>query len=430
MKKFGLRTILAALLCTLLYVGSAFALNATDHVSVAPNGKGDALIFPAFFTGSGWETKLVVTNSSLTTSVVAKVVVRSKENSQELLDFLIFLSPSDVWTGTLMNGAYTASNGATGTGTYLTSSDDSVLVTSSTFATSTAPFVSPLVGACTGDTNELGYVTVIEGHSFALAPNTPGVAKSSILAAYNAYTAALNPINSLTGQCEVVNTTAGVVFGLNATALKNHDYNITDQIDIADESFLGVTANNTTGEVEAALAKDNIVVPYYSGTAGSLFSIFTFPTKYAALANCVGRSSWTNQFAGFPSPVYGATQFDLSENSTTSTTPVTSPQPAGTVDMFTSEVNYLLDGDLGLTFTEGWVHIDGTDYVSTFTTQGGNVFTYTGFPVIATSMRFGSYGNTGWLYDAHTLGTVNIDGGTGAFDSEELNYHYWGQTDN
>jgi len=421
MKKTGLKAILFTLICAMIFAGSAFANTAADHVSVAPNGKGDVLIFPVYFTGDGWQTKLVVTNTSMTESVVAKVIIRSKENSQELRDFLIFLSPADVWTGTLYSDGET---------TRILSTDDSCLVSATTFASAVAPFDTFLENACPGDTNAIGYVTVIQGASFDVVPNRPGVAKTDILAEYNAWAANANQaINVLAGQQEITNSVAGISYALNATTLKNYDYNRANIMNITNETFLGETSNNSYSEVEAALAKDNVVVPYYAQALGSVFAIFTFPTKFAsqptAADNCATRTSWVNRFAGFPSPTYMMTAFDLMENTIVPASQFVSPQPIGSINAFTSEVSFLSVTDLPGSFDEGWLHIDGTNYTTNGLTNGLIPFTYTGIPMIASSMRFNNIGQAGWLYNAYSRGTVDINGAAGVDTVEDRNYQFW-----
>ena len=94
---------LAAAIGAMLIGGSAMA------VEVAHGGKGDLLIAPMVMTGGGWTSEMKVVNTSTVDSAVAKVVFHAPDNSAELLDFLIFLSPGDVWVGTL------SSNGTTTT---------------------------------------------------------------------------------------------------------------------------------------------------------------------------------------------------------------------------------------------------------------------------------------------------------------------------
>ncbi|MCP4687603.1 MAG: hypothetical protein GY859_06095, partial [Desulfobacterales bacterium] len=117
------------LMAVILFVAPAYAVDQDQHVIQAPNGKGDVLIFPHYIAlAGGWETKLIVVNTDTQRSIVAKVIIRSATYSQELRDFLIYLSPADVWTGRIYNHEV---DGAT-----IESGDDSVVATSGpTFAT-------------------------------------------------------------------------------------------------------------------------------------------------------------------------------------------------------------------------------------------------------------------------------------------------------
>ncbi len=162
MKKFI--ACLAVLMIAMMMGGSAWAFNAEDHVKVAPNGKGDLLIFPYYFAYPGdYSTQITVINTSNSHSVVAKVIYRSFNWSAEVLDHLIFLSPNDVWTGKLVN--------VNGVAT-LQSNDDSILGSApsgtafaldSNFGNIT-PVNEPLKGVpCPDqDNNLMGYVEVIE----------------------------------------------------------------------------------------------------------------------------------------------------------------------------------------------------------------------------------------------------------------------------
>ena len=78
------------------------SLMATTPIAIANTKQaGDALIFPAYYVGNGWETHLRVINTSSTNAVVAKVVIYAGDDSRELRDFNIYLSAGDVWTGTI-----------------------------------------------------------------------------------------------------------------------------------------------------------------------------------------------------------------------------------------------------------------------------------------------------------------------------------------
>lgn len=84
-----------ALASTIGLVGSANA------VEVNPNGIGEVLLYPLYTVEGGNDTLVTIVN---TTNYVKAVKVRFVEsmNSQEVLDFNLYLSPHDVWTGAVI----------------------------------------------------------------------------------------------------------------------------------------------------------------------------------------------------------------------------------------------------------------------------------------------------------------------------------------
>jgi len=87
-----------------------------DNVSMAKDGLGDFLIAPFYMAKGNICSKITVYNTNTTESILAKVAIREQLASNEI-DLPIFLSPGDVWSGTLCQ----RSNGDV----YLTSKDDS-----------------------------------------------------------------------------------------------------------------------------------------------------------------------------------------------------------------------------------------------------------------------------------------------------------------
>lgn len=90
---------------------AASAILATAGMAVSEiskNGRGNYLVTPAYFSGGGYETQFEVYNTNYERAVVAKVVIREAKCSQELKDFLIFLSPGDVFTAKV---AYDSTDG-------------------------------------------------------------------------------------------------------------------------------------------------------------------------------------------------------------------------------------------------------------------------------------------------------------------------------
>jgi len=119
---------------------------------VNDNGLGDALIFPMFKQGEGWGTEIVVRNTNQERAIVAKVAIYASEDSEEMLDFNVYLSAADVVRFKIENGKVTSEDGSILRVSPMPSSG-SDYVTRDKFASKSSPF--------TRDFNtEKGYVVV------------------------------------------------------------------------------------------------------------------------------------------------------------------------------------------------------------------------------------------------------------------------------
>ncbi len=95
----SLKKIIVSGAAALALMGTA-AMSA-NVVEVQKDGVGDYLLTPVYYAIGNWQTELKVVNTNTTKAVAAKVVVRDSKNCDELFDFVIYLTPGDVWTGTL-----------------------------------------------------------------------------------------------------------------------------------------------------------------------------------------------------------------------------------------------------------------------------------------------------------------------------------------
>jgi len=78
--------------------------NTSDtNITIATGTQGDALIYPAFNQKDSWGTEIVVRNNS-NKAIVAKAVLYAADDSRELKDFNIYLSPYDVSRFTIEGG--------------------------------------------------------------------------------------------------------------------------------------------------------------------------------------------------------------------------------------------------------------------------------------------------------------------------------------
>lgn len=548
MKKMMKCLVLAIMVLTV--AGTAWSWDFADHVKVAPGGQGDMLIYPAYVAMSGgWETKVWVVNTSPNRSVVAHIAFYSARASWEMLDFFLFLTPTDVWSGIVRVNP-------TNNAVELYSDDDSVMIDAGLFASKTNPlikaFIPPTTSACQPNAEplgaNLGYIKVLEqAHTDAVAStvypyprngisvvnlNAPPVNKLALYEAFNDFLAAarLNPpagaaanagtnplvqdgINVLTGYVEFRNTVTGQDATVNATVLRDYDNQTpvnygqsfgftTNCVGIQGTTFAaspfaelasvgcqvgggpvvgGTTAcpiatvgvpqacgctatglgcqSNSIGEVEAALAKDWVSMPYNSKTATLHF--LTFPTKQTT------RNGTDCYYASSPSPFFNAllpngnarvTQpppaatrpvtyssvwdswgcflyqplnYDTTERSSAVTSIFS---PSGTRNFLCGEVNYAT----GFGFDEGWALYNFSNnalntmgsYFTPFDMQanilvGSYDAWYTGAPVIGTVLYFGSNGLT-TLPASYADGRVVYTGANGTTnDADDLAYYYY-----
>lgn len=91
--------------CTSMALAITSALSAgpgllapAHAINLAPNGKGEVLIFPYYTVRNGFDTLVSVTNTSDRT-VLAAMRLREAKNGRQVSEFYLALSPHDVWTG-------------------------------------------------------------------------------------------------------------------------------------------------------------------------------------------------------------------------------------------------------------------------------------------------------------------------------------------
>lgn len=115
MKKNVLALSIAAMIGGLGFAGAASAdvvvgaapLTATNATSMsfAEGGVGHALLVPYFNAQNGNMTVLHVVNTDTSRGKAVKVRFRGALNSDDILDFQVFMSPGDVWTAAVTAGA-------------------------------------------------------------------------------------------------------------------------------------------------------------------------------------------------------------------------------------------------------------------------------------------------------------------------------------
>jgi len=366
------------LVLALMVAGSALAYDEGFHVKKAADNKGDMIIFPAFVAAGGIQTKLTVINTHPVYSVVAKVVYRSHYWTTELLDHLIYLSPRDVWTGIIR-----VKNG----NVQIYSEDDSMLSASGVWADE-VPAEKNFYTAnlCSNDSTDRGYVEVMEvwwgdtrnyagcaaysGRVAGLDVVPPQVDKDALLALYPPAGSPAAAFAGLQTNCtddaDTIDHTINVMTGFfefqwpaipsfNAAqeALVFADFDLTQYMNVAVGSGLDAYAGrNTLGELEAAISKNRIAMPYTNESGKLTLHFFNFPTKLDTDCTWGGNNGPKGPFwqqHGLQCLTYTRPFFDLSENEL-SEDPLYS---GGTVDIdqMCEELQFL---SAPTYFEEGW----------------------------------------------------------------------------
>ncbi len=416
MKKHLLKGIVA-LICLACLAAPALAESWDEHVYMAPNAKGDLLIYPAYFAAEGVETNFAVINTDPVESVVAKVVVRSHRYSVEVLDFLIFLTPRDEFKATLKyeGGKYV-----------LTSSDDSLCTSTDGFKTFTCASVdSPKTFELyTPDCDDpsYGYIDVVQSWSSSRVFDTSGtepvlvtrpIAKKWLIKAYfDTPEGEFDTDDNMTGFAEVVFPGADYAV-YQPTVLANLDYDKAQVPKLESNPFDG--NGNNRCEVEAVLAKNNLVIPYYDDGSQFTVPLLTFPTKLDGCPTVVDEvityGSTSPFFVQYSKrrPTYSLSLFDMMEHKTVQDECEVSPCPPDKVLAFPEELNVFVISSL---FDEGWAELtfleDDDEPSTTCQDLSLAALTYEGAPVIGLIAEITSNGLS-LLAPAYDFGEVSYD---------------------
>jgi hypothetical protein len=407
MAKFSLKKkLLPSLMAASLASGVAFSGNASA-LEVAADGTGQVLLAPVYMVdvkGSPQgPTYIRVINTSPDHAVKARIGFRSQINSTEVLDFIIYLSPRDVWRGMIVNV-----NGQA----YVKSTDDSVrnLPNADSFASikGTPANVKMFdVALAPDDNNEMGHFDIIAGYSVKGTVQTPkgpitikqGMSKFDLAKIFDTSLGSATQPNSLlalnkndcpagaTTTCmirtdepssvqlrgEVSMVLFGERYSYTMTALDADDkgnvisnpffdVGVTQGINLGSE-FPGAGMDNIL-EIETALAAKSYGASYENGDGTSVVFV-TFPTKYRHLRSDVCQigkieDTWTPPFNSTGSMGYSISQFDNQEHGVGNTVePPTSVSgdlaatpDAGTA--ITPEVEWFLPA---WNFASGWYSV-------------------------------------------------------------------------
>lgn len=97
MKSFKRKSLAAAVVAGL----GALASGTAGAVNLSPDGTGQVLLYPYYTVRNNFVTSVSVVNTSQVQTKAVKVRFIEGKNSAEVLDFNVYLSPRDVWSGSV-----------------------------------------------------------------------------------------------------------------------------------------------------------------------------------------------------------------------------------------------------------------------------------------------------------------------------------------
>lgn len=310
-----MKTTLAKAVALAATMGAAASAHA---VNVDPNGLGQVLLYPVYTADNGNYTAIHVTNTTNQTKAV-KVRFVEGMNSAEVLDFNLYLSPEDVWTGVVER---------TATGARLKTSDTSCTVgTIGTAGVAFRDFVYAADSVKGTERARVGHVEVIEmgvvetsaisevraladaiKHGSNGVPANCAAVTARFTGGNTNWTPGNNalgaPTGGLYGSANIVNVDAGTEIGFDAVAVDNFNTLQShsrpgDTLPNLGQAQLfatypdGKSANFPNGRgldsISSVLSKTTIANDYAVGAGLNAQTdwVVTFPTKRAYVNNGV-----------------------------------------------------------------------------------------------------------------------------------------------
>lgn len=310
--------LLAATIGTALVVTTGTA----GAVALNPRGLGQVLIYPYYTVNKGQDTLLSVVN----TSDLGKALhVRFLEgyNGRPVLDFLVFLSPHDIWTAGVTAVDHSESGGAV-----LTTSDHSC--TLPTIPAEGLPFLKagydgesqvsygvPDGGPQTIERTREGHIEIVTNGD--IAPNSPTEevirhAQTGIpgegkptgceqLELYAVWRDLVKPGNTLAGAAGIVNVGEGTYYPYNADALSDFTRSkLTNNMSVLDYDGLRWANSNTDdGRVEATVFTDvGLVTLTYQRGIDAVSAVFMAESVYNEVLLTTSLGAATDWILTFP----------------------------------------------------------------------------------------------------------------------------------
>ena len=375
MNTFKKKSMHAAVVAGLAAVGVA---GTAEAVHINPDGLGQVLIFPYYTSRASFVTTIALVNTTSSTKAV-KVRFLEGKNSREVLDFNLFMSPQDVWTGAIV---------ATANGARLVSNDNSCVTPSILFAEtgidgnglSFNEFKNYQYTGANADSASFptldrtreGYFEVIEmgivvnaqvagyikhgtsgvpANCAALDALDPGSGNVTNIFPNVTQTFLSAPTGGLAGRAGIINAATGANYTFEPTAVDawnnavsysqagfvtpslSNVFPLTSNV-FANGGLFSATWAAGRDAMSAVLMRDTVMNEFIldAGTASLTDWVVTFPTKrdYVVVGTGAAAQPFANNFstgAGGSCDPYGIAVFNREEQTTTTPTTVILPSP-------------------------------------------------------------------------------------------------------
>jgi hypothetical protein len=249
-------------------------VNVAQAVTVNPDGLGQVLLYPFYTTEGGQDTTISLVNTTADYKAV-KVRILESMNSQEVLDFNLYLSPFDHWSAVI-------SADANGPGATITSGDNSCTVPNAISDGETIPFrnfeyLTDAINTGLERTKE-GYVEVIEMGNL-----------NNVTTAENALRVAIKHVNGVPGNCAAVSAAwnTGGTFETGTTMLlppTGGVYGYGVLIDVAEgtdatydavalQNYSSIALHTNPGSLDPSLAAADPTAAAFDSASGAVLDL-------------------------------------------------------------------------------------------------------------------------------------------------------------
>ena len=394
MNTFKKKSLHAAVLAGLGALGAAGTANA---VHINPDGLGQVVIYPYYTVRSNNVTAMSIINTTSLTKIV-KVRFLEGKNSREVLDFNLFLSPQDMWTGVVL---------PTAAGAKLETGDNSCVTPSDLFGNAAGgirtdgtlalnefknyTYIAPTPDSTsfvTLDRTREGYMEVIE----------MGIVTNTVLTGYIKHAAIGTPTADMPNNCAALDaydgssavapTTAGAV-GRFPLHLTSPGGGLTGRASL-------INSDNGTNYTYDITALDGWWAPLIAGTP----AYFPAGDLNPNISLTTGISTTSNVFITGTAAGPGGVPAAVPAGVVTSTW-ATSRDAVSAVFMRNTVINEFVT-DAGT--------LSKTDWVITMPTKKNHIAVGAGTPLRPFSNNFST--TTNGACDAYSLGIWNREEGT------------------